>query len=134
MKNQIFTIFLSAISRQSFSSKIASFQCDQIGRFIRLWATFQSLWQQLICPNRPHFSANFVKVSKSLIFQVKSFLANFYRHLATFTGHTASYATPFLGCASVVFHWKQKNVWISEHWKEIMPQRGWMGQFVIKKE
>ena len=26
-------------------------QCDQIGRFIRLWATFQSLWQQLICPN-----------------------------------------------------------------------------------
>ena len=30
-------------------------QCDQIGRFIALWATFQSLWQQLFCPNRPHF-------------------------------------------------------------------------------
>ena len=29
-------------------------QCDQIGRFIWLWATFQSLCQQLICPNLPH--------------------------------------------------------------------------------
>ena len=29
-------------------------QCDQIGRFIGLWATFQSLWQQLICPILPH--------------------------------------------------------------------------------
>ena len=29
-------------------------QCDQIGRFIGLWATFQSLWQQLICPNLLH--------------------------------------------------------------------------------
>ena len=29
-------------------------QCDQIGRFIGLWAPFQSLWQQLICPNLPH--------------------------------------------------------------------------------
>ena len=28
-------------------------QCDQIGRFIGLWAPF-SLWQQLICPNLPH--------------------------------------------------------------------------------
>ena len=26
-------------------------QCDQIGRFFALWATFSSLWQQLICPN-----------------------------------------------------------------------------------
>ena len=39
-----------------------------------LWATFSSLWQQLICPNLP----------KSLIFLVKSFLGNFYRHLAIF--------------------------------------------------
>ena len=29
-------------------------QCDQIGRFIGLWATYHSLWQQLICPNLPH--------------------------------------------------------------------------------
>ena len=43
-------------------------QCDQIGRFIGLWATFQNLWQQLICPNLPHSQAIFVKVSKSIIF------------------------------------------------------------------
>ena len=36
-------------------------QCDQIGRFIGLWATFQRLWQQLICPNRPTFLGNFRK-------------------------------------------------------------------------
>ena len=59
-------------------------QCDQIGQFIGLWATFQSLWQQLVCPNLPHSQAIFVKVSKSLIFLVKSFLGNFYRHLVSF--------------------------------------------------
>ena len=59
-------------------------QCDQIGRFIELWASFQSLWQQFYCPNYPYFRWFFVKVSKSLIFLVKSFLSNFYRHLATF--------------------------------------------------
>ena len=59
-------------------------QCGQIGRFNRLWATFRSLWQQLNCPNLPYSCAIFVKVSKSLIFLVKSFLGNFYRHLATF--------------------------------------------------
>ena len=50
-------------------------QCDQIGRFIGLCTTFQSLQQQLICPNLPHYQAIFVKVSKSFIFLVKSFLA-----------------------------------------------------------
>ena len=59
-------------------------QCDQIGRFIGFWATFQSLLHQLFCPNCPHSAAIFVKVSKTLIFLVKSFLGNFYRHLATF--------------------------------------------------
>ena len=58
--------------------------CDQIGRFIGLWETFQSLWQQLICPILPHSQAIFVKVSKTFIFLVKSFLGNFCRHLATF--------------------------------------------------
>ena len=28
-------------------------QSDQIGRFIALWATFQSMWQQLFFPNCP---------------------------------------------------------------------------------
>ena len=31
-----------------------SAQCDQIGQFIGLWATFKSFWPQLICPNLPH--------------------------------------------------------------------------------
>ena len=52
-------------------------QCDQIGRLIGLWATFQSLWYQLICPNLPHSQANFGKMSKSFIFSLKSFLGNF---------------------------------------------------------
>ena len=47
-------------------------------------ATFWSLWPELICPNLLHSWAIFVKVSKYLICQVKSFLDNFYRHLATF--------------------------------------------------
>ena len=34
--------------------------------------------------NCPHFKAIFVKVSKAFIFLLKSFLGNFYRHLATF--------------------------------------------------
>ena len=29
-------------------------QCDQIWRFFAAWATFSSLWQQLICPNFSH--------------------------------------------------------------------------------
>ena len=43
---------------------------------------------KLICPNLPHSQAIYVKLSKDLIFLLKSFLGNFYRHLATFTGHT----------------------------------------------
>ena len=63
-------------------------QCDQTGRFIGLWASFQTLWQQLICPNIPHSQAIVVKVLKYIIFLKKSFLGNFYRHLAIFSGHT----------------------------------------------
>ena len=48
----------------------------------------KSLWQQLICPNLPHSEAIFVKMLKSIIFLVKSFLGNFYRLLAIFSGHT----------------------------------------------
>ena len=52
-------------------------------QIIGLWATFQSFWQQLICPNLLHSQAIFVKVSK--YFFVKSFLGNFYRHLVIFS-------------------------------------------------
>ena len=59
-------------------------QCDQIGRFFGFWATFQSLWQQLIFPILLHSQAIFVKVSKTIIVLVKLFLGDFYRHLAIF--------------------------------------------------
>ena len=54
------------------------------------WAlgNFLKRWQQLICPNLPHSLAIFVKVSKSIIFLVKSFLGNIDRHLAIFSGLT----------------------------------------------
>ena len=61
---------------------ISFFQCDQIGRFFALWATIQSWWQQLFYPNCLHCQAIFVKLSKSSIFLVKSYLGNFYAHLA----------------------------------------------------
>ena len=67
-----------------FLSLVPTCPCGLIGRFIALWATFWSLWQQLFSPKRPHFLAIFVKVSKSFISLVKSFLGNFYRRLATF--------------------------------------------------
>ena len=37
-------------------------QCDQIGQFIGLWTSFESLWQQLICQNLPHSKVIFVNV------------------------------------------------------------------------
>ena len=59
-------------------------QCDQSGRFIAPCAMTQSLWQHLIYPNLLLSYAIFVKISKSFIFLVKSYLGNFYRHLAIF--------------------------------------------------
>ena len=56
---------------------------------IEFWALFQKLWQQLFCPNCPHFLAIIVKCSKSFILLVKSFLATFTVSLVIFTGHTA---------------------------------------------
>ena len=38
----------------------------------------------IILPKLPRFFGIFVKLSKSVIFLVKSFLGNFYRHLVTF--------------------------------------------------
>ena len=62
----------------------AANQGDQIGRFITLWATFQSQWQQLFCPNFQHILGNLCKFVKIFHFSSKFFLGNFYRHLATF--------------------------------------------------
>ena len=61
-------------------------QCDQIGRFIALWATFQSLWQQLFWPNCPRFC----KGVKIFYFLVISFWAPFIDIWQLFAGHTVS--------------------------------------------
>ena len=47
-------VVLSRIEKERQKASVfvvISIQCDQIARFIGLWAIFQSLWQQLICPN-----------------------------------------------------------------------------------
>ena len=58
----------TAFKKTSLSNTF--WQCDQIGRFIGLWATFESLWQQFICPNLPKFLGNFWKGDK--IYQFSS--------------------------------------------------------------
>ena len=67
----------------------ASWSCSVWPDWAIYWTlgNFWSLWQQLICPNLPHSYGIFVRVSKSFIVLVKSFMANFYRHLAFFSGH-----------------------------------------------
>ena len=58
-------------------------QCDQIRRFIGLW-TFLKPLAIIIFPKSSTFLGIFVKVSKSIMFLVKSYLGNFYSHLAIF--------------------------------------------------
>ena len=53
-------------------------KCDQIERFIGLWATFQGL------PKSPTFLGNFCKGVKIYNFLLEIILGNFYRHLAIF--------------------------------------------------
>ena len=55
----------------------SSYQCDQIGRFLEFGQLFEAL-ATINLSQSPHSQANFVKVSKSLIFLLKSFLGNFY--------------------------------------------------------
>ena len=53
MFNGLIRSILSLAHRAHFH-QVGSLQCYQIGRFIGPWATFQSLWQRLFCPNLPH--------------------------------------------------------------------------------
>ena len=55
----------------------------RLGDLFQFRRIFQSLWQQLFCPNCPYFWAIFIQLSKYLIILVESFLGNFYRYLAT---------------------------------------------------
>ena len=76
---------VGAVLKQAMYGK----QCDQIWQFIELWASFYSLWEQLICPNLPHSQAIFGQVSKSSIFILKSFWATLIDIWRFFSGHTA---------------------------------------------
>ena len=64
-------------------------QCDQIWRFIELCQLLNAFGNTLFAQISHMPKDIFVKVTKSIIFLVKSFLGNFYRHLAIFSGHTA---------------------------------------------
>ena len=78
--------------RLSISLDIASWlvdsQCDQIGRFIALWPTFQSQWQQLFCPNCPHFRQFLKRCWNLTFFLWNNFWATFIVIWQLFTGHT----------------------------------------------
>ena len=67
-------------------------QCDLIGRFFAFWASIQSQLQQLFYPNRSHCYAIFVKLLKSFVFLVKSFLPTFIDIWRFFTGHTGPWS------------------------------------------
>ena len=88
-------VFSYPISQGRIALEFDWGQCDQIGRFIGLWTRFRSLWQQLICPTLPHSQAIFVKMSKSIIFLVKSFLATFIDIWRFFSGHTVHHVPSF---------------------------------------
>ena len=91
--------------KASINKKLKNNKCDQIGRFIALWATFQSLRPQLICPNLLNSSVIFVKVSKSLIFFNLIFWATFKDIGQLFTGHTESNSyNSYLDLLHAVWH------------------------------
>ena len=56
----------------------------RFGNLLYFGQLFKAFGNRLFCPNLTHSWAIFVKMSKSLIYLVKSFLGNSYRHLATF--------------------------------------------------
>ena len=48
--------------------QVAHVQCDQIGRFIGLWASFQNLCATISLPKSPTFLGNFCKGVKIIHF------------------------------------------------------------------
>ena len=71
------------LGKLSFLIGRCPMQRDLIGRFIALWATFLSLWQQLFCPIC-HILGDLLKVSKSFIFLVQSVLGHFLQTFCSF--------------------------------------------------
>ena len=96
----------------------ASWSCSVWPDWAIYWTlgNFWSLWQQLICPNLPHSYGIFVRVSKSFIVLVKSFMANFYRHLAFFSGHNdhvlLSFFLPFRRWRKDLLYTRDRFTWL----------------------
>ena len=70
----------------------------RLGDLLEFGQIFKSIWQQLICPNLPHSYAISVKMSKSIIFLVKSFWATFIDIWQFFSGHTDADGFTFFRC------------------------------------
>ena len=88
------------------------FQCDQIWRFFGIWATFQSLWQQLICPNILHSYTIFCKgvkifhFSSEIIFgQLLQTFGNFLLVTLVFGKIKALWLVIRIVCVQKIFNW-----------------------------
>ena len=71
------------------TTKLLNSVTTRLGNLLAFGQLFKALGNNLICPNLRHSYAIYVKVSKTLIFLVKSFLANFIDIWRLFTGHAA---------------------------------------------
>ena len=87
-------------------------RCSSLTRWLPVWpdwaiySTLGNFLKPLATINlfkSPTFLGNFVKVLKSIIFLVNSFLGNFYRHLAIFSGHTAHLLPGWLAARCINF-------------------------------
>ena len=93
---------LKCISWQKKFLLLRHQQCDQIGQFNALWVTFQSLWQQLFCPNCLHYYKIFAQASKTSILsseiifgQLKQTLVTFYwSHCSSSTATDTEFQLP----------------------------------------
>ena len=71
-------------------------QCDQIGRFIGLWATFSSLWQQLVLPKSTTFFGNFCKCVQKYYFSTEIIFGQLLQTIGDFSLVTLSLTYLFL--------------------------------------
>ena len=128
-KSCLSKMLLERIKMNQEMQGLVHIQCDQIGWFNGLLASFQSLCQQLICPNLPHSKAILVKVSKSIILLVKSFQGNFYRHLSIFFwSHCPYFKAFFLSLCLPMLKWWS----ISKILKEFFLNR-WRSRSIFSK-
>ena len=75
------------ITKKCFRPQIS---VTRLGDLLHFGQLFKACCNNYFAQNGPHFQAFFVKFWTFFILLVKSFLCNSYRHLAIFTGHTAS--------------------------------------------